>query len=140
MFASGETRKLLINRPFAIKGESFASYAYRLAKANYYETVIVFSSQPQYRRAWIDSNNPGEEVIKDVAALTNSKESDAFHMTIGHFQNWGEDVIKKLIMKDRVNYRPGCIQQEVYHKLIWVIRPINVCLTHGSYLIDRCQP
>lgn len=38
----------------------------------------------------------------------------------------------------RAKYCPLCLKEDFYHRLLWDVSTVTVCLKHGNFLVERC--
>ncbi|MFZ3590357.1 TniQ family protein [Bacillus sp. DJP31] len=131
--------KPLMRRSDLFEGESLGGYLYRLSKINHYQSPS-FLKEIGLKMNDIESNSIPYEVVSELSRLTIQHEDDLFSRSNYYIaSDWDRSMEKLLLLKSRVKFCPLCIKKEAYHKWIWNINPVSICLTHRIYLVSHCK-
>lgn len=132
--------KLLLFRPKIYHGESLSSYIFRLAEANRYKSVGCFSQFFNTTIPKINNNELDEVSIELLAELTNHSNQELLQMSaLPYVRQWGSSFYNSWVLKNRVKYCPKCTKEKLFHKKIWSLHFITICLDHGMLLVDYCS-
>lgn len=130
---------MLINRIKILDGESLASYLYRLAGENYYDSPLVFLDVLGVSEREMNQNLFNEHAFAQITELSSVSKELLYRMTINSFlDQWSPTFLDGILLKSKIKYCPSCINDEKHHQLIWMLRPVTVCLKHDLLLVDRC--
>jgi hypothetical protein len=122
-----------------LQDESLVSLIYRLAKINYYDSPAVFKNVLDVKKRKINGNDFSYEDTKKVSDLINGDVNDLYKRSIDYHRTNDREIDELLFLRSRVKFCPFCIKDEPYHKWVWNINPIAICLNHSILLIDKCE-
>lgn len=111
--------------------ESVSSYIFRLAKANR-QPVSVFLSKFEIRWAdWLKNSFSSEQVKK----IAGQADVNVSILEEGLYQILESEAY---YLKNKVKFCPDCYRESAFHRTIWGLIPVTICLQHNSFLIDIC--
>lgn len=157
---------LLLNRPVLNTDESLASYAIRLAMANYCQPLTIFIN-PLLASEETGSSYDDLQLPKNVrtftrlAAYTGTEVSRLYEATLHRYASIlipPEYKVVTLALAGKkqpilsgnrdttfvraanaAQYCPRCLAESGYHRLNWSLTFVTVCLKHRCLLVDFCQ-
>lgn len=127
---------MLINRPDRYTDESTSSYLYRLSRANYRPIGVLLAFFGISRAEWL-KNMFSDKQLSYIASHINKK-SDLYQGTYHNFLNLMGHNNDSHLLSNRMKYCPDCYRENAYHRTIWGLKPITICLRHASRLRDTC--
>lgn len=116
-------------------GESLSSYIYRIASANYYDSVLPLRDHLSLTLSQIKNNQYDNKAVEVLSELLNISKEDLDSMIVKSFR---KDICTKFIIRNRIKYCPLCIKEKIYHQVKWCLVPISICFTHSVFLLDDC--
>ncbi|MFJ7993855.1 TniQ family protein [Peribacillus frigoritolerans] len=144
-------------RPKIKSGESLTSFLLRVCIDNSVTIKELFNEiktsykQPDLRNAHQIDFNPLNTIdVKLLVSLTdldvNCLNLCTFNGLISHFISCDETrrlnnsstLIKDLFTVKKRNFCPGCLQENIYYKLIWQVKDILTCPSHNIPLTSLC--
>jgi len=129
----------LLRKTKCLPDESLASFIYRLAEVNYYNSPRIFKEALKVTEDQINGNNFSYENVRKVSNLVNGNVNDLYKRSIVNYFTNDNTINQLLFLRSRVKFCVHCIKAEPYHKWIWNINPIAICLNHSILLTDKCQ-
>jgi hypothetical protein len=151
----------LLRRSPRLVGESLASLVFRLNSLNHYLSTSVIRRLSSPGTHDVVSRPRRAETYHSLAELTQIPADELYNATSHIFCSTlvppGSQVpsiplsngrhmpllppvrVRALIRADdRAQYCPFCLREARYHRLIWSVIPITLCLEHRMLLWDRC--
>lgn len=128
---------MFLVRPCVQQYESLGSYVCRVSEANYYQSIITLGKLFKFNHFNVTSNSFKNEVLEDLSTYLKI-ESEELEKYTCDFLNKRLGVKTENYIKSYVRFCPICIKHCGYHKWIWQIKYVSVCLEHQIYLVDRC--
>ncbi|RED52900.1 TniQ family protein [Cohnella lupini] len=130
---------MLLIRPKPQDGESMIGYLYRLTEENGYPSVSQVKHLIQADKRELERNLLNERSISRLGQYTGYNEIELVNMTSqdlrvlihGHQYN-------QLILRQRVQYCPLCVQEMPVHRKSWCLSAINICPVHHIWLQSGC--
>lgn len=126
-----------LNRPERYLDESISSYLFRIARANYKSVGVLTASLGITKAEWL-SNNYSDEQISYIALQLNLNKNDLFLGTYGTFNDLLNENSHSYLLRNRMKFCPDCFREKPYHRIMWGLKPITICLQHYCRLIDTC--
>ncbi|MCY9658494.1 TniQ family protein [Paenibacillus chondroitinus] len=129
-------------------GESFMSLAQRLAKANFHQTLQTFinrkGSHFDYRSNlnYYQEKNRWNSEIVNILKEQNYENVD--NLTLNQFDGLlfgGSSTLlqrRQHYYQSKVKFCPHCLMEANYHRLVWDVSMVGVCLRHDCFLIENC--
>ncbi|WP_341282092.1 TniQ family protein [Paenibacillus sp. FSL H8-0537] len=128
---------MLINRPERYHDESISSYLYRLARANYRPLGVLLASFGITRAEWLRNMISEDKLIHIADHLVQDK--NILHQgTYFVYRELLDENSDLHLLKNRMKFCPDCYREDAYHRMMWGLKPITICLQHGTRLIDAC--
>ncbi|GFN33848.1 TniQ family protein [Paenibacillus xylaniclasticus] len=128
---------MFINRPERYHDESLSSYLFRVARANYRPIGVLTTSFKITRAEWLRNTFSDEQITK-ISSHLNQPKSNLSQGTYHIYQNVLDENMDSYLLKNRMKYCPDCLREKAYHRTMWGLKPITICLRHESRLIDTC--
>lgn len=129
-------------------GESLMGLAHRLAKSYQHDTLYTLV-QPQgnhfdYRANmnYIKDKNLWNNSI--VTFLKNNGFEELYKLSLNQYDELLFGGCSTLLeqrqhyYQTKVKYCPCCLKEAHYHRLIWDVSMVGVCLKHNRFLIENC--
>ncbi|HDX9587761.1 TPA: TniQ family protein [Bacillus pseudomycoides] len=128
---------MFLKRPIIKQDESLGSYVCRVSEANYYESIITLGKLFKFNHFNVTSGSFKKEVLEDLSIYLKI-ESEELEMYTCDFVRRRLGIKTENYIKSYIRFCPICISRLGYHKWIWQINYVSVCLEHHIYLVDRC--
>ncbi|WP_043933867.1 TniQ family protein [Bacillus sp. EB01] len=137
----------LLNRIQPKPGESLYSYMNRSALENGFDHIgsVLKNIAPQLYVAncnYLDEKQKWVPTVKDFMNQCNLPDFDNLvlnqHNQFLFSKKPNRAAIDVVYNKYRIKYCPCCLIEDYYHRLIWDVKFVTVCLKHGQLLVDRC--
>lgn len=128
---------MFLKRPIIQQDESLGSYVCRVSEANYYESIITLGKLFKFNHFNVTSGSFKKEVLEDLSIYLKI-ESEELEMYTCDFVRRRLGIKTENYIKSYIRFCPICISRLGYHKWIWQINYVSVCLEHHIYLVDRC--
>lgn len=128
---------MFLKRPYIQKYESLGSYLCRVSEDNYYESIITLGKIFEFNHFNVTSSSFDKGTLKDLSVFLK--------IEVEELKKYTCDFLKRSLglksenyIKSYVRFCPLCIGNFGYHKWIWQLNYVSVCLEHQTYLVDRC--
>lgn len=146
-----ENRFTVRIRPYT--GESLYSFMLRFAEENGISILKLWNMIKKTRSHLVQLADAGVlnfvpinmiEPLK-MAYMTGLAVEDIFGMSFYYLLKkfCGNSKIERSrfiseILRDTFNYCPKCLHESPYHRLLWSVKNVNICIKHRNPLINRC--
>lgn len=128
---------MFLKRPHIRQDESLGSYLCRVSEANYYESIITLGKIFKFNHFNVTSSSLDKDILKDLSVYLKVEVEELARCTFDFLQiKLG--IKPENYIKSYVRFCPLCINHFGYHKWIWQMNYVSVCLKHQIYLVDRC--
>lgn len=133
--------------------ESLSSYLNRLSKANGLSLLSLLNSFKISRGHFVQQNDLGlldfapnsiidiDQLSKWVNLPNEQLLQLSFYYALKTFCQDSSVEKSRFIsgmIRERAYYCPECLEKKPYSRLTWKIKDINICVFHGTRLIDKC--
>lgn len=119
--------------------ETLSSYLHRLSAINNYHSISIIASIINSSISDVNNNIFTDTQITAISKLTGiCSEKLKLHSAYYYEKLLGEELARKLVLKNRVKYCPMCIREKWIHKLSWDLLQLNICTKHNLILIEEC--
>lgn len=132
----------LLFHPIPFKHESITNYFFRLSQANRCRVEWLlneFGLNTEYTINGLNGLIDGRK-IKEIAFATGLSPQIVREMTFLKYSspNSTIDDLSDFIYLDGSGFCPLCLQENIYHRLFWQIKNLNICTHHSTYLAYKC--
>ncbi|WP_410491283.1 DUF3853 family protein [Bacillus thuringiensis] len=128
---------MFLKRPIIQQDESLGSYVCRVSEANYYESIITLGKIFEFNHFNVTASSFDKGTLKDLSVFLK--------IEVEELEKYTCDFLKRSLglksenyIKSYVRFCPLCIGNFGYHKWVWQLNYVSVCLKHQAYLVDRC--
>lgn len=130
------------------ENESMISYLFRLSEKNscplswLLQEYKLSSIRPHAKINCITNIN----ILTRIKAFTqlygDSVDRLTLNWILSSLDNDGKEIsiwkLHEFANDETLFCCPKCIKEYGYHNLLWQLKPINICLKHGLYLVNKC--
>jgi hypothetical protein len=123
-----------------IIGESISSYLTRISSFNGYSILQVLS-ELRISKLNYYKNYYSEQDERKLATLTRGIGEQIKEGNISKVIHLESEVFRKFVMHRYAKYCPVCLQTQGngFHKMLWSIHPVTICIEHKAFLIEECN-
>ncbi|MEK5377588.1 TniQ family protein [Paenibacillus sp. FSL P2-0173] len=143
-------------RPIPKQGESLTSYLLRSANLNKYDIKDLWKKahigsehalrSNQYFRLDFDYTMVDHRKLGNLLGLSRVEVQSLtlYNLHSKFLEDPYQDFDRATVMnnafhKKSRNYCPECIKRDVFFKLIWQVKDIEICIEHNMILLSECQ-
>jgi len=130
--------KTLKNQLLMYMDESLSGFLYRLSQRNYYPNTSYLSNFLGLTIHQAQNNEFDNEALGKLKSLNEEPVYHEIYNGYRFHEYVGLDLYTKIIIKNRTKYCPLCIREKYYHRAIWGILAIYLCVKHRVKLVDQC--
>ncbi|MGE0999730.1 helix-turn-helix domain-containing protein, partial [Bacillus sp. Gnz1/3] len=103
----------------------------------YYESIITLGKIFKFNHFNVTSSDFDKEILKDLSVFLKLEVEELEKYTCDFLKRSSGFKLENYI-KSYVRFCPLCINNFGYHKRIWQMNYVSVCLEHQIYLVDKC--
>lgn len=130
---------MFLQRPYPYKDESLTGYLHRVAFQNGNVEQVKMRNVLELKQQEVDRNLYRKESLFMISAMTNQSLSRLETMTSNlFFEELQSEYFKSIMLSDKIQFCPLCIKEGAYHRKIWYISAIIMCLIHKVALKRSC--
>lgn len=127
--------------------ESVLSFINRTLTANYISHIpYALKLKPQSYRSNFNHLSKSSVIYKEVKELVEKGGGDLDGLLLNQYDEvyLGDKFAEvkgkfgRYYLLNRTKFCPSCMKQDFYHRRLWDIQDIFVCLEHNRYLIEFC--
>ncbi|MDG0789935.1 TniQ family protein [Cohnella ginsengisoli] len=123
-------------RPQIYEDESLGGYVHRLANANGFDSVTAFADGLGIRRQKLDNHVFTPSAIEILSEMTDISESELLRHSAAEYEKVS---FMNGLLKNRFRYCSLCAKEKLYHRQLWILRPLTACLKHKVHLNSKCH-
>lgn len=136
--------KKMLRIPSLYPYESLGSFYFRLANKNYTDVKTLNKRINCFNSKYLSYYNQikDERILSNIGIASNLDINKIKEMTIHSFNFWDKDYktfFERITYNNESRYCPQCLKEHTYHRIYWQLMPIEICLKHEIFLLDKCK-